>query len=151
MLDGAQGPAVQTAMRILLRMGELQGSSRFIPIQSVHVDGCLYEGDAILDFVERLRDLGGQVRVPTTLNAISVEYGSWRRLGIPEEYGLKATRIVDAYLGMGARPSFSCAPYQTGHVPQAGSDVAWAESNAIAFANSVLGARTARYGDFLDI
>ncbi len=45
----------------------------------------------------------------------------------------------------------TCAPYQAKERPALGEDVAWAESNAIVFVNSVLGARTARYGDFSDI
>lgn len=151
LLAGDEGPAAALAMRILRRMAEIQGARRFIPIESAHVDGCAYEGDAILEFVEHLAALGGRVRVPTTLNAVSVEVGSWRRLHIPEEFGGKATRIVEGYLAMGCRPTFSCSPYQIGHRPAFGQHIAWAESNAIAFANSVLGARTDRYGDFLDI
>jgi predicted aconitase len=151
MLGGEAGAAVAMAMRIQVRMAEIQGAERFIEIVSAHVDGCAYEGDAIVDFVERLRDLGGRVRVPTTLNAVSVEVGSWRRLHLPEHFGRQATRIVDAYLAMGLTPTFSCSPYQVGHEPGLGQHVAWAESNAIAYANSVLGARTERYGDFLDI
>lgn len=150
-LTGEAGEAAALAMRILVRMAEIEGAPRFIPIESVHVDGCAYEGDAILEFVERLASLGGRVRVPTTLNAVSVEVGNWRRLHIPEEFGQKATRIVEGYLKMGCSPTFSCSPYQVGHRPAFGQNVAWAESNAIAFANSVLGARTDRYGDFLDI
>lgn len=151
MLAGAQGPAVQLAMEILLKMGEIQDAPRMVPIQSAHVDGCAYEGDAILEFVEHLAALGGQVVVPTTLNAVSVEVGSWRRLNLPEEFGSKASRIVDAYLKMGLRATMTCSPYQVGHRPALGEHVAWAESNAIAYANSALGARTDRYGDFMDI
>lgn len=151
MLAGSRGPAVQLAMEVLVKMGEIQGAERLVPIQSAHVDGCAYEGDAILEFVEHLADLGGQVVVPTTLNAVSVEVGTWRRLNLPEEFGSKASRIVDAYLKMGLRATMTCSPYQVGHTPAFGEHVAWAESNAIAFANSVLGARTDRYGDFMDI
>lgn len=150
-LEGAEGAAPQLAMEILLQMAEIQGAERFIPISSAHVDGCAYEGDAIVDFVEHLARLGARVRVPTTLNAVSIETGNWRHLGIPEEFGTKARRIVDAYLTMGLQPTFTCSPYQTGYTLQFGEQVAWAESNALAFANSVFGARTERYGDFMDI
>jgi predicted aconitase len=91
------------------------------------------------------------VRVPTTLNAVSVKVGTWRRLHLPEHFGWQATRMVDAYLGIGLTPMFSCSPHLVGHEPAFGQHVAWEESNAIAYANSVLGARTERYGDFLDI
>lgn len=151
LLGGAQGPAVQLAMRILLRMAQWQGADAFIPITSAHVDGCLYEGQGVVRFVDRLRELGARVAVPTTLNAISVELARWRAQGVPVAFGEPAAHIVDAYLAMGVRPSFSCAPYQLGHTPGLGEQVAWGESNAIAYVNSVLGARTDRYGDFLDI
>jgi predicted aconitase len=150
-LHGGQGEAAALAMRIQVRMAEIERAERFIPIVSAHIDGCAYEGDAIVDFVERLMNLGARVRVPSTLNAVSVEVGSWHRLGLPEHFGRQATRIVDGYLKMGVRPTFSCSPYQVGHTPAFGEHVAWAESNAIAYANTVLGARTERYGDFLDI
>jgi len=151
MLAGDRGPAAAFALRLLVRMAELQGASRLLPIVSAHIDGSVYEGDAVVDFVEHLARLGGRVVVPTTLNAVSVEVGSWERLGIPTRFGQQATRIVDAYLAMGVRPTFSCAPYQLGHQPALGDQVAWGESNAIAYCNSVLGARSERYGDFLDI
>lgn len=151
LLNGRNGAALQLAMDVLVQMGELQGASRLIEISSAHVDGCAYEGDAIVDFVEHLVDLGAQVSVPTTLNAVSIETRNVRRLGIPEEFAQKATRIVDAYLKMGLQPTFTCSPYQVGHTPGFGEQVAWAESNALAYANSVLGARTERYGDFMDV
>ncbi len=151
LLRGSRGRAVQFAMEVLVKMGEIQGAQRMVPITSAHVDGCAYEGDAVVDFVEFLARAGGKVAVPTTLNAISIERGSWRRLNIPEAFGEKAGRIVDGYLQMGCRPTFTCSPYQMGCTPALGEHVAWAESNAIAYANSILGARTDRYGDFLDI
>lgn len=151
MLRGDLGPAPRWAMEILTRMGELTGAEAFVPIKSAHVDGCLYEGDAVVDFVDHLVALGARVQVPTTLNAISVELSGWKARGVPSSFGEPAIRIVEGYLTMGAKPSFSCSPYAIGHVPAFGEHVAWGESNAIAYANSVLGARTARYGDFLDI
>lgn len=151
MRRGEAGPAVQFALEVLLRMAELTDATSFVPIASAHVDGCLYEGDAFVDFVDHLTALGAKVAVPTTLNAISVELSQWRAQGVPTRFGDQAVRIVDGYLAMGARPSFSCAPYAMGHTPAFGQHVAWGESNAIAYANSVLGARTDRYGDFLDI
>jgi predicted aconitase len=151
MLQGELGPAPRWAMEVLLRMAELTGAASFVRIASAHVDGCLYEGDAVVDFVDHLVSLGARVSVPTTLNAVSVELAHWKERGVPPAFGEKAVQIVDGYLTMGARPSFSCSPYAIGHVPRLGEHVAWGESNAIAYANSVLGARTERYGDFLDV
>ncbi|WDL97642.1 aconitase X catalytic domain-containing protein [Alicyclobacillus sp. ALC3] len=151
MLQGVEGPAVQLAMEIVCEMGELQGADELIAITGAHIDGTVYEGDAIVDFVERLAELGAKVRVPSTLNAVSVDVKNWRKRGIPEHYATQAMRIVDGYLAMGLRPTFTCSPYQIGYLPKFGEQVAWGESNAIAFANSVCGARTERYGDFMDI
>ncbi len=151
LLEGKAGAAPRLAMEVLVKMGELQNAERFIEVSRAHVDGCAYEGDAILEFVEHLAQLGARVSIPTTLNAVSIEMGDWRRLGIPEEFGTKASRIVEAYLKMGVKPTFTCSPYQAGQELAFGEQVAWAESNALAFANSVFGARTERYGDFMDI
>jgi cis-L-3-hydroxyproline dehydratase len=137
-------------MRILLRLAELQGAARFIDVTQAHIDGCIYTGDAILRFAETLADQGGQVSVPTSTNVISVDRRRWREQHVPEEWAGKARRLGDAYLRMGAQPTFTCAPYEGPRPPAFGEHVAWAESNAIAYANGVLGARTNRYGDLVD-
>ena len=90
------------------------------------------------------------MRVPTTLNAISVDYRRWRELGVPQATGERAAALADAYLALGATPSFTCAPYLLESAPAAGEHVGWGESNAVVYANSVLGARTQKYADFLD-
>jgi predicted aconitase len=102
-------------------------------------------------FAERLVSLGGRVRVPTTLNALSVDQQRWRRQGVNNEFGEAASALGDAYVAMGAVPSFTCAPYLLDSAPVQGEQIVWAESNAVAYANSVLGARTQKYPDFLDI
>jgi hypothetical protein len=56
-----------------------------------------------------------------------------------------------AHVELGCAPTFTCAPYQTAWRPRFGAQIAWGESNAIVFANSVIGARTNRYGDFIDL
>jgi predicted aconitase len=89
--------------------------------------------------------------VPTTLNAISVDYRRWRALGVPESLGVPASALADAYVAMGATPSFTCAPYLLKTAPALGEQIGWGESNAVAFANSVLGARTMKYADMLDL
>ncbi len=139
-------------MRLVLRAAEVTGASRLIDVTRAHVDSCLDHGDASLDFVQRLVDGGAAVRVPTTLNVGAVD------LLHPELYrgdpgtAERGRRLMDRYRSLGARPTFTCAPYQLADArPSFGEQVAWGESNAIAFCNSVLGARTNRYGDFIDI
>jgi len=132
-------------------MAPLYGADRLLLVTGAHVDGCIYHGPAGLDFAERLAESGDQVAVPTSLNVVSLDRQRWRRLGIPPSFAEPSNRLAAAYLRMGASPTFTCTPYQTGIRPGLGEQVAWAESNAVAFANSVLGARTNRYGDFLDI
>jgi predicted aconitase len=151
MLAGEAGEATALAMRILVRMAPLYGADRFLPVTRAHVDGCIYEGDGGLEFAERLARTGGRVRVPTSLNVVSLDRVHWQELGLSSEYAIKARRLGQAYLDMGATPTFTCAPYQTASRPSFGEQIAWAESNAVAFANSIIGARTNRYGDYLDI
>ncbi len=151
LLDGAAGPAVALAMRLITGLARTLGARSLIPITSAHVDGCLHHGQAGLDFAERLVALGGQVVVPTTLNVGSLDllHPGLVRLADPERRD--ARRLMDAYTALGAAPTWTCAPYQDAQRPAFGEHIAWAESNAIVFANSVLGARTDRYGDFVDI
>ncbi|HVJ32853.1 MAG TPA: aconitase X [Terriglobia bacterium] len=151
MLDGDNGQAAQVAMRIIKRMAELQGAEKLIDITQAHIDGCIYTGPASLRFAERLCDLGARVSVPTSLNAISVDQRRWRQLGIDPALGEPASCLADAYLRMGAKPTFTCAPYLLDTAPAFGEQIVWAESNAVAYANSVLGARTMKYPDYLDI
>ncbi|MFM9108740.1 MAG: aconitase X [Chloroflexota bacterium] len=151
MSAGEFGPAAEFAVRLLVRMAPLYGANRLLPVTRAHIDGCIYSGDAGLEYAERLAGMNGRVRVPTSLNVVSLDRARWRGLGIPADYADRARRMAEAYLAMGAAPSFTCAPYQTAARPDFGEQIAWSESNAVAFANSVCGARTNRYGDFLDI
>ncbi|BCR86851.1 uncharacterized protein ACHE_30838S [Aspergillus chevalieri] len=150
-LDGAYGEAARVSMRIILRMADLLGTRKLMDITQVHVDGCIYTGPGCLIFAEKLRDWGGKVRVPTSLNSISIDQKRWRVQGIDPVFGEAAERLADTYISMGARPTFTCAPYQLESAPKFGEQVAWAESNAAVYANSVLGAKTMKYPDFLDI
>lgn len=153
MLAGKEGKGCQVAMEIIVRLGELYGASELIPIAQAHIDGCLYAavGEAGLAFAEKLQSLGAKVRVPTTLNATSRDIDDWLEHGVAPEFAEKNTRMENAYLAMGAIPTWTCAPYQAGLIPRFGEQIAWAESNAILYANSVIGARTERYGDYTDI
>ncbi len=151
MLDGGYGMAVQMAMRILVTMASVYEAQQLLDIESAHIDGCLYHGDSGIDFARTLLDGGAQVVVPTTLNVGAID------LLHPEDFqgskaqAAKAQRLMAIYQEMGCQPIWTCAPYQSSQRPAMGAQIAWAESNAIVFANSVLGARTNRYGDFIDI
>jgi len=150
-LEGSQGKARQIAMQIVLRMARIQGADELIDVVQAHIDGCIYTGAASLRFACQLRDWGGKVKIPTTLNSISVDQRRWRALGVDPAFGEPASALAQAYLDMGASPTFTCAPYLLDSAPTAGQQIVWAESNAVVFANSVLGARTAKYADFLDL
>ncbi len=151
MLDGTKGPADQMAMRIISRMAGIVGADRLMDITGAHIDSSLYMGEATLEFAEKLANLGAQVKVPTTLNVSGVDEAAWQEWAVPASWAEKARLQMAAYERMGCAPTWTCAPYQLEKRPQFGEQVAWGESNAIVFANSVLGARTERYPDLLDI
>jgi predicted aconitase len=150
-LAGDLGPGVAMAMRLVVALAGVSQASQLIDIDSAHIDGCLYHGQAGLDFIERLVSLGAKVTVPTTLNVSSLDLLHPGLVRLDPTESAAARRLMDAYVAVGARATWTCAPYQLADRPQAGADIAWAESNAIVFANSVLGARTDRYGDFIDV
>ncbi|QEL22356.1 DUF521 domain-containing protein [Bosea sp. F3-2] len=150
LLAGDEGIAAQQAMRIVCAMARQQGAAGLVDVTRAHVDGCIYAGPANLIFAEKMEALGAAVRVPTTMNAISVDHANWRRQGVAPAFGEPAARLADAYVRMGCRPSFTCAPYSLPEPPGFGEAIGWSESNAVIFANSVLGARTAKHPDFLD-
>ncbi|MGE5245772.1 MAG: aconitase X [Betaproteobacteria bacterium] len=151
MLSGDSGPAAQLAMSILVRMAEVYGADELMDISQAHIDSTIYLGDATLEFAERLAALGAKVAVPTSLNVSGVDECGWRDWAVSPEWAAKAARQMLAYEKMGAVPTWTCAPYQTKMRPAFGQQIAWGESNAISFANSVIGARTERYPDLLDI
>ena len=151
MLGGAEGRAVQQAMRILCRMARLQGAKRLVLVTQGHIDGCIYASPANLTFAEAMADLGACVRIPTTMNAISVDHRNCRAQGVPALFGDPAQRLADACVRTGRRPGFTCAPYLLDSAPARDEPIGWAESNAVIYANSVLGARTHRHPDFLDL
>jgi predicted aconitase len=151
MLAGDRGEAAHLALRLLIEVGEMEGAPHLIDIESSHIDGCLYHGRAGLDFANRLVDGGARVAVPTTLNVSSLDLLHPDLFkGDPGTAAL-ARELMEAYLAMGCQPTWTCAPYQLPGRPPPGTQIAWGESNAIVFANSVMAARTNRYGDFMDI
>ncbi|WP_419948917.1 aconitase X [Candidatus Palauibacter sp.] len=150
-LHGEEGEGTQLAMSILARMAEVVGARELLDITAAHIDSSLYQGPATLEFAERLAEGGARVQVPTTLNVSGVDEHGWRDWDVPETWAGPARRQMVAYETMGCEPTWTCAPYQTQPRPGVGEQVAWGESSAIVFANSVLGARTERYPDLLDI
>ncbi|MBN8629230.1 MAG: DUF521 domain-containing protein [Rhodobacterales bacterium] len=150
-LAGEFGEAARIAMRIVLQTARIEGATELVDVEMAHLDGVFYQGPAGLQFARRLCEMGARVRVPTTMNAVCVDRRQWRALGVPEVLGEATDALADAYVEMGAKPTYTCAPYLLEPAPKAGQNIAWGESNAVVFANSVLGARTLKYPDYLDI
>ncbi|MEM9605140.1 MAG: aconitase X [Pseudomonadota bacterium] len=150
-LAGTDGDAVRLAMQVLCDVATIQGADTLIDVTRAHIDGCIYASPANLTFAERLADMGARVAIPTTMNAISVDRDNWERQRVPAALGVPASRLADAYVRMGAAPTFTCAPYQADDRPGVDEPVGWSESNAVIYANSVLGARTVKHPDFLDL
>lgn len=148
---GAKGDGAAMAVRIVAEAARLMGAPRLIPVASAHIDGALYHGDSGTLFAEKLVAGGARVAVRATLNVGALTPHGCVATRLPAGQHAMAARMMRAYEAMGCEPSWTCAPYQAGHRPRQGTDVAWGESNAVVFCNSVLGARTNRYGDFLDI
>ena len=151
MLRGANGPASRIAMEVICAMATLQGATTLLDVTQGHIDGCILANTANLRFAETMAEMGGRVTIPTTMNAISVDHSNWRNQGVPPDFGLRAARLADAYVKMGARPTFTCAPYLLSSAPKAGENVGWSESNAVIYANTVLAARTVKHPDYLDL
>ncbi|CAG8195333.1 unnamed protein product [Penicillium salamii] len=151
MLSGAHGKAPQFAMRVILRTALVQGVTELIDIKQAHIDCCIYTGPAVLKFAQTLREWGAKVRIPTTLNSISIDRRLWRVQGVDPAIAEPSELLAQAYLDIGAKASFTCAPYQLESAPSLGDNIMWAESNAVVYANSVLGARTIKCPDFLDV
>lgn len=150
-LDGDFGEAAQIAMRIIIRAATLEGSTRLIDVERAHVDGVFYQGPGSLTFATTLRDLGARVRIPATSNPICVDRVRWRDLGVPAAMGEPSEQLADAYLAMGVKPTYTCAPYLLRDRPRRGQQIASGESNAVVYLNSVTGARTMKYPNYLDL
>ena len=155
MLESAMNEAERMALRVLIRYAKLTASSpnatRYLDVAKAHIDGCTYIGPGGLEFVKNLQQSGGKVRTPTTLNSVSADRCRWRALGVPEDRALASIAVGDAYLALGCEHSFTCAPYLLADPPHLGQHICWGESNAVVYANTVLGARTEKYADYLDI
>ena len=151
MLAGNHGKATKIAMEILCLVASSQNADKLIDVSRGHIDGCILAHDANLNFAEKMLDMGARVTIPTTINAISVDMDNWKSQGVAPELGNKASRLADAYVKMGAHPTFTCAPYLLNEKPIRDEVIGWSESNAVIYANSVIGARTQKHPDYLDL
>lgn len=138
-------------MSIMTRMAGAYGADELMGVSQAHIVACGLASESSLEFAEKLAALGGKVAIPTTLNMVPLDLQNWESVGMPEEHARQAKRLAKAYLDMGCIPTWTCAPYQGYLTPRFGQQIVWGESNAIVYANSVLGARTNRYGDYIDI
>ncbi len=150
-LAGNAGPATRRAMEIVVALGKIYGAERLIPVSGVQISGVSYRniGDAGLEFLRRWAGEGARVRVPTTLNPTALDLADWRAQGFAPDFAAKQQAVVDVFARMGVgggHPLPTCTPYLVGVLPQLGEHIAWAESSAVSYANSVLGARTNREG-----
>jgi predicted aconitase len=148
MLAGDHGRATRKAMEILTALGTIYAATRMVPVASVQIAGVSFDnlGEAGLDFLSEMAADGGKVRALTTLNPAGMDIENWQALGIDADFARDQIRVIDAYAKMGVVTTCSCTPYLFGNLPRYGEHIAWAESSAVCFANSVLGARTNREG-----
>ena len=150
-LQGDHGQAAKAAMETICIMGAVENASELVNVNKGHIDGCILAHDANLIFAEKMVQLGARVTIPTTINAISVDRENWQTSGLSPDFGKRASRLADAYVTMGVEPTFTCAPYLLRDKPKFGEKIGWSESNAVIFANTVLGARTQKHPDYLDL
>jgi hypothetical protein len=148
MLEGDRGPGVRQAMEIVLALGRIYDAQRLVPVSSVQVAGVSYRnlGEAGLAFLREWADQGARSSVLATLNPAGIDLEAWRELGFSEDFAQRQMAVVEAYQALGVLPTCTCTPYLVGNVPRVGEHVAWAESSAVSYANSVLGVRTNREG-----
>jgi len=148
MLAGDLGPGVGRAMEIIVALGRVYDARGLIPVSSAQVAGVSYRnlGEAGLQFLTEWADQGARSRVPATLNPAGIDLRAWRELGFSEAFARRQMAVVEAYEALGVEPTCTCTPYLVGNVPAVDEHVAWAESSAVSYANSVLGARTNREG-----
>lgn len=148
LLDGYAGVATQKAMQILVALGKIYGASHLIPVSSVQVAGVSYDnlGEAGLEFLNWMAANGGKAKVYSTLNPAGMDVENWEMLGIPIDFAQKQQSVLQAFRNMGLDLTCTCTPYLAGNLPAFGDHIAWSESSAVCYANSVIGARTNREG-----
>lgn len=147
-LDGESGEGAQKAMELVVALGKIYNADGLVDITSAHLSGASYKtiGDGGLKYLEDMVKGGAKVSVRSTLNPIGMDRERWAEMHISEEFAKKQNRIVDLYGQMGIQTTCSCTPYTGANLPKLGDHVAWAESSALSFVNSMVGARTNREG-----
>jgi len=148
MLEGEDGQAVEYFMNLLVKLGDLFGADRMVPVRSVQVAGVSFSsiGEPGMEWLEDMVEMGARVKSLTYLNPAGMDLENWKEMGIPPDFAEKQLRIIDAYRNMGIVVTATCTPYLAGNLPRFREHIAWAESSAVSFSNSVLGARTNREG-----
>ena len=147
-LDGNKGEVLERLFRLLVRLGEIYGADKMIPVGSVQVAGVSYKsiGDPGTEFLEDIADKNAKVKVLTYLNPAGMDLENWEKLGFPKDFARNQLRIMDAFKRMGIVITSTCTPYLAGNLPRFREHIAWSESSAVSFSNSVIGARTNREG-----
>jgi predicted aconitase len=147
-LDGEQGPVLERMMRLLARLGDIYGADKMIPVGSVQVAGVSYKsiGDPGTEFLEDMASKGAEVKVLTFLNPAGMDLEDWEKIGFPRDFAENQLRIMTAFKNMGIIVTSTCTPYLAGNLPRFREHIAWSESSAVSFANSVISARTNREG-----
>jgi predicted aconitase len=147
-LDGEGGEILERLFRLLVRLGDIYGAEKMIPVGSVQVAGVSYKsvGDPGLAFLEDMASKGAKVKVLTYLNPAGMDLENWEKLGFPKDFAKNQIRVMDAFKKMGIVVTSTCTPYLAGNLPRFREHIAWSESSAVSFSNSVIGARTNREG-----
>jgi predicted aconitase len=148
LLDGKHGPGLTKAMEILMALGRIYDAKEMVPVTSAQIAGVSYKniGDPGLEFLTDWANQDARVHIPAFMNPAGIDRQLWRQLGFPETFARKQIEIIEVLKRMGVRATLTCTPYHIGIVPQKGEHIAWSESSAVSYANSVLGARTNREG-----
>ena len=148
MLEGEDGEVIERMFRLLVRLGEIYGADKMIPVGSVQVAGVSYKsiGDPGMEFLEDYAKKGAKVKALTYLNPAGMDLESWEEIGFPKDFAEKQKRIMNAFKDMGIIVTSTCTPYLAGNLPRFREHIAWSESSAVSFSNSVIGARTNREG-----
>ena len=147
-LNGEKGEVMERLFRLLVRLGDIYGADKMIPVGSVQVAGVSYKsiGDPGTEFLEDMASKGAKVKVLTYLNPAGMDLENWKEYGFPEDFAKNQLRIMDAFRRMGIVVTSTCTPYLAGNLPRFREHIAWSESSAVSFSNSVIGARTNREG-----
>lgn len=146
MLAGDYGAGVSKSLELLVALGDVFGAEKLVPVEGAHVSGVSYKnlGDAGLEWLEDQAKMGARAKVRATLNPAGMDMARWREMDVPEKFADGQLRVIRAFEALGIEPTCTCTPYLVGHVPRLGAQIAWAESSAICYSNSVIGARTNR-------